>query len=72
MLKAVIDDYAEKICIKLKADYDADNLSAAMSLVASTGGLTLFPAYVQNMLTRAVGGSPLERRATDDRVADGL
>ena len=59
VLKSVIDDYAEKICIKLKPDYDADNLSAAMSLVASTGGLTLFPAYVQNMLTRSVVARPL-------------
>jgi LysR family hca operon transcriptional activator len=30
-----------------------------MSLVASTGGVTLFPRYVQNMLTRSVVARPL-------------
>lgn len=60
VLKSVIDDYAEKICIKLKPEYDAENLSAAMSLVASIGGVTLFPWYVQNMLTRAVVARPLQ------------
>jgi LysR family hca operon transcriptional activator len=59
VLKSVIDDYAKKICITLKPEYDAENLSAAMSLVASTGGVTLFPRYVQNMLTRSVVARPL-------------
>ena len=59
VLKSVIDDYAKKVCITLKPEYDAENLSAAMSLVASTGGVTLFPRYVQNMLTRSVVARPL-------------
>jgi LysR family hca operon transcriptional activator len=59
VLKSVIDDYAEKACIKLKPQYDAENLSAAMSLVASTRGVTLFPQYVRNMLTRSVVVRPL-------------
>jgi len=59
VLKAVIDDYAQKACIKLKTEYDAENLSAVLSLVASTGGITLFPRYVQNMLTRSVVARPL-------------
>ncbi len=64
VLKAVIDDYVQTVCIKLNTAYDAENLSAAMSLVASTGGVTLFPRYVQNMLTRAVVCTrPLERKS---------
>ena len=59
VLKSVINDYAKKLCITLKPEYDAENLSAAMSLVASTGGVTLFPRYVQNMLTRSVVARPL-------------
>lgn len=59
VLRSVIEDYVQKVCIKLKTEYDAENLSAAMSLVASTGGVTLFPQYVQNMLTRAVVARPL-------------
>jgi LysR family hca operon transcriptional activator len=58
-LKSVIDDYAAKVGITLKPKHDADNLSGAMSLVASIGGVTLFPLYTQNMLTRAVVAPPL-------------
>jgi LysR family hca operon transcriptional activator len=59
VLQAVIDAYAKKVCITLNPEYDAENLSAAMSLVASTGGVTLFPRYVQNILTRSVVARPL-------------
>ena len=50
----MIDDYAATVGITLKVAYDAENLSGAMSLVASTGGVTLFPLYVQNMLPNVV------------------
>lgn len=59
VLKSVIEDYAQKVCIKLKTEYDAENLSAAVSLVASTGGITLFPQYGQHMLARSVVARPL-------------
>jgi LysR family hca operon transcriptional activator len=59
VLKSVIDEYARKARITLKPAFDAENLSAAMSLVASTGGVTLFPKYVENMLTRSVVARPL-------------
>ena len=59
VLKGVIEDYVQRVCIKLNTQYDAENLSAAMSLVASTGGVTLFPQYVQHMLTRSVVARPL-------------
>ncbi len=35
-LKVVIDDYAARSGIRLKPEYEAENLSMAMSLVAST------------------------------------
>jgi LysR family transcriptional regulator, hca operon transcriptional activator len=50
----------QRFGITLKPEYDAENLSAAMSLVASTGGVTLFPLYVQNMLTPSVVARPLQ------------
>jgi LysR family transcriptional regulator, hca operon transcriptional activator len=59
VLKSAIDDYAAKVGITLKPKHDADNLSGAMSLVASIGGVTLIPLYAQNMLTRAVVARPL-------------
>jgi LysR family hca operon transcriptional activator len=63
VLNRVVQDYAAKVGITLKALYDAESLSAAMSLVASTGGVTLIPLYAQNLLTpnvvaRALDGEP--------------
>jgi LysR family hca operon transcriptional activator len=63
VLQSVIHDYALKSGITLKAEYEGDNLPAAMSLVTSTGGVTLIPLYAQNMLTpnvvaRALDGVP--------------
>ncbi|TPG05063.1 LysR family transcriptional regulator [Rhodanobacter glycinis] len=63
VLKSVIQDYAAKVGITLKAEYEGENLPSAMSLVTSTGGVTLIPLYAQNMLTpnvvaRALDGVP--------------
>lgn len=63
VLRSVIHDYALKSGITLKAEYEGENLPAAMSLVTSTGGVTLIPLYAQNMLTpnvvaRALDGVP--------------
>ena len=63
VLQSVIHEYALKTGITLKAEYEGENLPAAMSLVTSTGGVTLIPLYAQNMLTpnvvaRALDGVP--------------
>ena len=63
VLNSVIQNYAAKVGITLKAEYEGENLPAAMSLVTSTGGVTLIPLYAQNMLTpnviaRALDGVP--------------
>ena len=63
VLESVIQDYASKVGITLKAGYEGENLPSAMSLVTSTGGVTLIPLYAQNMLTpnvvaRALDGVP--------------
>ncbi|HEY1216683.1 MAG TPA: LysR family transcriptional regulator [Bryobacteraceae bacterium] len=59
VLKTVIEEYAAKVGIKLKQIYDAETLSGGMSLVASTGGFTLLPSYVQNALIPSVVARPL-------------
>jgi LysR family transcriptional regulator, hca operon transcriptional activator len=59
VLKTVIEEYAAKVGMKLKQIYDAETLSGGMSLVASTGGFTLLPTYVQNALIPAVVARPL-------------
>jgi len=63
VLQSVIHDYASKVGITLDARYEGENLPSAMSLVTSTGGMTLIPLYAQNMLTpnvvaRALDGVP--------------
>jgi LysR family hca operon transcriptional activator len=60
VLSSVINDYAAKAGITLKQKYDAENISGGMSLVASTGGVTLLPLYVQNMLIPSVVARPLQ------------
>jgi LysR family hca operon transcriptional activator len=63
VLKAVIDAYAARTGIVLNPQYDAENLSSAMSLVASTGGVSLLPLYAQNLLSPEVVTRPLHGAA---------
>jgi LysR family hca operon transcriptional activator len=60
VLNAVIQDYASKVGIVLRPKYEGENISSAMSLVASTGGVTLVPLYAQNMLAPNVVARALE------------
>ena len=60
VLESVIQDYASKNGITLKAKYEGENISSAMSLVASTGGVTLVPLYAQNLLAPNVVARALE------------
>jgi LysR family hca operon transcriptional activator len=59
-LRAVTDAYGAKLGIDLSPDYDVDNLSMAMSLVASTGGIALMPLYARNLLPSTVTSRPLD------------
>jgi LysR family hca operon transcriptional activator len=58
-LKVVIDGYTARSGITLVSDYSAENLSMAMSLVASTGGFSLLPRYVEHLLLPSVIARPL-------------
>ena len=58
-LGKVIEDYARQNGIGLKAEHQAENIAMAVSLVASTGGVCLLPAYAQNLLPRTVISRPL-------------
>jgi len=59
-LKAVIENYATKSSVVLKPQYDAENLSSVLSLVTSTGGVSLLPLYVKLMLPASVVIRPLQ------------
>jgi LysR family hca operon transcriptional activator len=62
-LKVVIDAYTAKARIKLKPSYVAENLAMAMSLVASTRGVTLLPEYALQFLPAGIVSRPLAGEA---------
>jgi LysR family hca operon transcriptional activator len=58
-LRAVTDAYGTKLGIDLTPDHYVDNLSMAMTLVASTCGIALMPLYARNLLPATVISKPL-------------
>jgi len=60
VLRVVIDDYLKRSGINITPDHEADHLAMGMSLIASTGGVGLLPAYAQNFLPRSVTSRPLK------------
>jgi LysR family hca operon transcriptional activator len=60
ILKSVIESYMAKFGITLKAEYESDNLTSTMSLVASTGGVTVLPIYARHVLLPSVVLRPLK------------
>ncbi|EJM58449.1 LysR family transcriptional regulator [Pseudomonas sp. GM48] len=63
VLRAVTEDYLRRSGLDIKLDHGVDNLAMAMSLVASTRGLALMPAYARNLLPWSVVSRPLEGEA---------
>ena len=59
VLRVVIDDYLKRSGIGIKPDHEVDHLAMAVSLVASTRGVALLPAYAQNLLPTSVTSRPL-------------
>jgi LysR family hca operon transcriptional activator len=59
VLRAVIEEYLERMGVELKPAYRVDNLAMAMSLIASTRGVALLPIYAKNFLPWAVTSRPL-------------
>jgi LysR family hca operon transcriptional activator len=53
-LRAVTDAYGATLGIDLTPGHLVDNLSMAMSLIASTGGIALMPLYARNLLPPSV------------------
>lgn len=59
-LRVVIDDYLKRTGLDLRPDHEVDNLAMAMSLVASTRGVALLPAYARNFLPWSVISRPIK------------
>jgi len=69
VLRAVIDKYLKGSGANITPQHEADHLAMGMSLIASTGGVGLLPAYAQNFLPSSVTSRPLKGdRPTVDLV----
>jgi len=63
VLRGVIDNYLKRSGIKITPDHEVDHVVMGVTLVASTGGIGLLPAYAQNFLTSSVTSRPLKGAA---------
>jgi len=71
VLRAVTEDYLRRSGVDIKLDHGVDNMAMTMSLVASTRGLALMPAYAENLLPSSVVSRPLEGEAPTIAIAVG-
>ena len=63
VLRSIIEDYIRRSGVDLQPTHRVEYLSMAMSLVASTRGVALLPAYARNFLTLSVISRPLAGEA---------
>jgi LysR family hca operon transcriptional activator len=60
VLRAVIDDYLKRSGLNITPAHEADHVTMGISLIASTRGVGLLPAYAQNFLPSSVTSRPLK------------
>jgi LysR family hca operon transcriptional activator len=60
VLRLVIDNYLKRSGINITPAHAADHVTMGMSLIASTGGVGLLPAYVLKFLPSSVTSRPLK------------
>jgi LysR family hca operon transcriptional activator len=60
VLRVAIDNYLKQSGVNITPAHEADHLAMGMSLIASTRGVGLLPAYAQNFLPSAVTSRPLK------------
>jgi LysR family hca operon transcriptional activator len=59
-MRGAVEDYLEANQIKIEPAHRVHNLTMAMSLIASTRGVALLPAYAENFLPWSVASRPLK------------
>jgi LysR family hca operon transcriptional activator len=59
MLRIVIDDYLRRLGLDFVTKVEVDNLSGAISLIASTRGVAILPIYAVNFLPWSVVSRPI-------------
>ena len=60
VLRGIIDNYLKRSGVNITPAHEADHLAMGMSLVASTRGVGLLPAYAQNFLPSSITSRPLK------------
>jgi LysR family transcriptional regulator, hca operon transcriptional activator len=60
VLRKIIDNYLKRSGVNITPHHEADHLAMGMSLIASTRGVGLLPAYAQNFLPSSVTSRPLK------------
>jgi LysR family hca operon transcriptional activator len=60
VLRAVIDNYLKRSGINITPAHEADNVTMGLSLIVSTRGVGLLPAYAQKFLPASVTSRPLK------------
>jgi LysR family hca operon transcriptional activator len=60
VLRAVIDDYFKRSGINITPAHEADHVTMGISLIMSTRGVGLLPAYTKNFLPSSVTSRPLK------------
>jgi LysR family transcriptional regulator, hca operon transcriptional activator len=60
VLRVVIDNYLKRSGTNITPAHEADHLAMGISLIASTRGVGLLPAYAQNFLPSSVTSRPLK------------
>ncbi|MEA2959424.1 MAG: LysR family transcriptional regulator, hca operon transcriptional activator, partial [Alphaproteobacteria bacterium] len=57
--RAMIEDYLKRSGLDIIPDHEVDNITHAVSMIASTGAVALLPAYPDNLLPRSVTTRPI-------------
>ena len=60
VLRAVIDNYLKRSRVNITPAHEVDHVTMGISLIMSTRGVGLLPAYAQNFLPASVTSRPLK------------
>jgi LysR family transcriptional regulator, hca operon transcriptional activator len=71
VLRRVTEDFLKRAGVDVMPAHGVDNIAMAISLVASTRGLSLMPAYAKNLLPWSVVSRPLKGEAPTIDLAVG-
>jgi LysR family transcriptional regulator, hca operon transcriptional activator len=69
VLRRVTEEFLQRSGVDITPTHGVDNIAVAITLVASTRGLSLMPAYAKNMLPWSVVSRPLKGEAPTIELA---